>query len=212
MGALLAEHRLAERGIAGLIRRDDWRRKTTLPQELRKRLQDTPVVIVPGLHNSDERHWQSAWENILPGSQRIQVVDWHIADLEKWRNAILTTLTGLNRPALLIAHSFGSLASASIAHDFPSLVRGALLVAPAAPQKFAIEDRLPSSTIPTPLRLIGSDSDPWLVESEARYLARRWGADYHLVSGKGHINSESQLGVWIEGLAQLQQLLTTIQK
>jgi predicted alpha/beta hydrolase family esterase len=183
-----------------------------LLQRIQSRLQNIPVVIVPGLRNSDERHWQSAWQNLLPGSQRIEVADWHIAELEKWRNAILKTLTSLEQPALLIAHSFGSLASASIAHDYPSLVRGALLVAPAAPQKFGIEAKLPQSEIARPLHLIGSDSDPWLGEQQAEQLAKDWGAAYHRTIGKGHINSESQLGVWSEGLIQLEKFLNTIEQ
>lgn len=183
-----------------------------LLHRIQQHLQNTPVVIVPGLRNSDERHWQSAWQNLLPGSQRIEVIDWHLAELEKWRNAILKTLTSLEQPALLIAHSFGSLASASIAHDYPSLVRGALLVAPAAPQKFGIEGRLPQTEIARPLRLIGSDSDPWLAETGAKQLAHQWGADFHISKGKGHINSESQLGAWTEGLTQLEQLLITIDR
>lgn len=178
-----------------------------LLRRIQKRLQNIPVVIVPGLRNSDERHWQSAWQNLLPGSQRIEVVDWHIAELEKWRNAILKTLASLEQPALLIAHSFGSLASASIAHDYPSLVRGALLVAPAAPQKFGIEAKLPQSEIARPLRLIGSDSDPWLAEAGAKQLAHQWGADFYVSKGQGHINSESTLGVWTEGLFELEKLL-----
>lgn len=183
-----------------------------LLQRIQSHLQNTPVIIVPGLRNSDERHWQSIWQNLLPGSQRIEVADWHIAELEKWRKAILKTLTSLNQPALLIAHSFGSLASASIAYDYPSLVRGSLLVAPADPQKFGIEEKLPQSEIARPLRLIGSDSDPWLGEQQAEQLAKDWGATYHRVVGKGHINSESQLGIWNEGLIQLEKLLSTIEQ
>lgn len=178
-----------------------------LLQRIQNRLKNVPVVIVPGLHNSDEQHWQSAWQNLLPGTQRIEVADWHLADLEKWRDAILKTLATVKQPALLIAHSFGSLASASIAHDYPSLVKSALLVAPAAPQKFGIEEKLPNNKIARPLRLIGSDSDPWLGEQQAEQLATRWGATYHRTVGKGHINSESKLGGWQEGLFELEKLL-----
>lgn len=183
-----------------------------LLQRIQSHLQNIPVVIVPGLRNSDERHWQSIWQNLLPGSQRIEVADWHIAELEKWRKAILKTLTSLNQPALLIAHSFGSLASSSIAHDYPSLVRGALLVAPAAPQKFGIEEKLPQSEIARPLLLIGSDSDPWLAETGAKKLAHQWGADFHVSKGQGHINSESKLGIWTEGLFELEKLLLQTDK
>lgn len=166
---------------------------------------DTPVVIVPGLNNSDENHWQSLWQAVLPNTSRVHVEDWHVADLDKWRAATLTHLKQLKKPALLISHSFGALASASIAYDFPSQVAGALLVAPADPNKFGIDSRLPDSALPVTSHFIASDSDPWLSEAAAERLASRWQTGYHLTRGLGHINSASHIGLWQDGLAQLEQ-------
>lgn len=219
MGLLQIQHGV-QTGRGGLLSKHSPLTRTTtlLPDRsaliarIKSCLKNTPVVIVPGLRNSDERHWQSAWQNILPGSQRIEVADWHIADLDKWRNAIIKTLNSFQQPAILIAHSFGSLASASIADDFASQVKGALLVAPAAPQKFGIEDKLPQTKIARPLRIIGSDSDPWLGGQQAEQLAKNWGADFYISKGQGHINSESKLGIWTEGLKQLECLINFMPK
>lgn len=174
---------------------------------LAKALGDYPVVIVPGLRNSDPRHWQSLWQARLPGSTRIQLEDWSTPNLDAWRAAIKRELDKLDRPAVLIAHSFGTLASATIAAEFPEQVAAQLLVAPADPDKFAIAARLPQDFLTLPTKVIASSNDPWMSEAKAAYWALLWGADYVRFKNVGHINSQSGLGHWPEGVLELQQLL-----
>ena len=180
--------------------------------ELAQSLLRQPVLIVPGLRNSDERHWQSLWQAHLPHSKRIKVDDWATADLDKWKAAIRAELTQLDRPAVLIAHSFGTLASASIAAEFPDKIAALFLVAPADPDKFQIAQRLPQHPLPVPAKIIASSNDPWLTDTKAAYWALRWGADFLRLNNVGHINSESGLGFWPEGIQLLQRLLRSAQK
>ena len=170
-------------------------------------LEHYPVVIVPGLHNSDEHHWQSLWEGQLPNSRRISLDDWATPDLEKWRAAIVKRLSELYKPAILIAHSFGALASASIAADFSDKVAGLFLVAPADPDKFSIAKDLPQGLLNTTTKIIASSNDPWMSDSKAAYWALQWGADFLRLNNVGHINSESNLGGWPEGVRELHQLV-----
>lgn len=170
-------------------------------------LKDHPVLIVPGLHNSNEQHWQSLWQAQLPHSKRIDVEDWSTPDLEKWKAAIWVELARLNKPAVLIAHSFGTLASASIAAEFPEKIAALFLVAPADPDKFKIAKRLPQRPLRVPAKIIASTNDPWLSDSKAAYWALQWGTDFLRLKNVGHINSESNLGTWPEGIQQLQLLL-----
>ncbi|MES2822697.1 MAG: alpha/beta hydrolase [Pseudomonadota bacterium] len=170
-------------------------------------LEHYPVIIVPGLRNSDEHHWQSLWQAKLPNSKRIELDDWNTPNLEKWSAAIIKILVGLNQPAVLIAHSFGALASASVAENFPEKIAALLLVAPADPDKFSIAHQLPQGSLNPPTKIIASSSDPWMSDSKAAYWALQWSADFLRLNNVGHINSESNLGVWPEGVQELHQLV-----
>ncbi len=170
-------------------------------------LREQPVLIVPGLRNSDEHHWQSRWQENLPHSKRIELDEWDTPDFDKWRKGIIDQLNSLDKPAVLIAHSFGTLASASIAAEFPEKIAALFLVAPADPDKFQIAQRLPQQPLPVPAQIIASSNDPWLTETKAAFWALQWGADYFRFKNVGHINSASNLGDWAEGITHLQRLL-----
>lgn len=182
------------------------------PEQLSRILGDIPALIVPGLRNSDERHWQSLWQARIPGARRIHVEDWATPNLAAWRAGIKAELDKLGRPAVLIAHSFGTLASASIAAEFPEKVAGILLVAPADPNKFGIAEQLPQDFLPVPVKVIASSDDPWMTETKAAYWALLWGADYLRIKDVGHINSESKLGYWADGVAELRGLVRKVKK
>ncbi len=178
-----------------------------IPQSLRNQ----PVLFVPGLRNSDEQHWQSRWEEKLPNSKRIELAEWDTPDLEKWKQGIRAQLQNIDQPVVIIAHSFGTLASASIAQEFPEKIAALFLVAPADPDKFQIAAQLPQQPLPVPAQIIASSNDPWLTEAKAAYWALLWGTDYLRFKNVGHINSASNLGDWPEGIAQLQRLLRKAQ-
>lgn len=175
-------------------------------------LKDQPILIVPGLRNSDEKHWQSLWQNRLPTSKRIQVDDWNTPDLDKWKAGIRVELNKLDKPAVIIAHSFGTLASASIAEQFPDEIAALFLVAPADPDKFHIAQRLPQTPLHSPATIIASSNDPWLTESKAISWALKWGTHFLRLNNVGHINSESNLGFWPEGIELLEQLVRSAEK
>lgn len=177
-----------------------------------KSLLDQPVLIVPGLRNSDEQHWQSLWQNQLPHSKRIHVDDWSTPDLDKWKAGIRAELANADKPVVIIAHSFGTLASASIAAEFPEKIAALFLVAPADPDKFQIAKHLPQHLLPVPAKIIASSNDPWLSESKAAYWALQWGTDFLRLKDVGHINSQSNLGLWPQGIQLLQQLIRSAKK
>ena len=162
------------------------------PQSLR----DQPVLIVPGLRNSDENHWQSRWEEKLPNSKPIELAEWDTPDLDPWKHGIRQQLQNIDKPVVIIAHSFGTLASASIAQEFPEKIAALFLVAPADPDKFQIAAQLPQHSLPVTAQIIASSNDPWLTEVKAAYWALLWGADYLRFKNVGHINSASNLGDW----------------
>lgn len=169
-----------------------------------------PALIVPGLNNSDETHWQSLWHKELDGSQRIQLANWHLADLDKWRRAIKKSLAQFDQPVVVIGHSFGALAAATVAAELPEKIAGLFLVAPADPDKFGVSEVLPQRPVKIPGVLISSDNDPWIKDSQAAYLALLWGIDFLRVKDLGHINSHSAIGIWPEGLRQYERLVERV--
>lgn len=165
------------------------------------------VLIAPGLHNSGPDHWQSRWQRLFPAFERVQQDDWEVPDLPRWSARVdeLRQRGGdqIRRPTLIVAHSFGALASVhSVARD-PEGVIGVLLVAPADPDKFNVASLLPQRPLPVPSIMVGSTNDPWMAAPRAELWARRWQSRFINGGALGHINAESGLGDWPEGLETL---------
>jgi predicted alpha/beta hydrolase family esterase len=185
------------------------------------------VLVAPGLHNSGPEHWQSRWQRLFPAFERVEQDDWEAPDLARWSARVddLRQARQANppdqpdqpgagaaaRPLLIIAHSFGCLATVhSVARD-PAGVAGVLLVAPADPDKFNVAAQLPQQALPCPSIMIGSTNDPWMAAPRAAQWAERWHS--HFVDGGalGHINTESGLGDWPHGLEMLYFLIDKAQ-
>lgn len=162
-------------------------------------------LIVPGLRNSGPGHWQTHWEQLLRAS-RVEQEDWATPDLERWSARVVAAVNPDPRPAILIAHSFGCLASVHALRRIAPRVKGLLLVAPAAPEKFQIAQRLPQGPIGVPSLLVGSQTDPWLTLGRARALAATWGSDFVNLGDAGHVNADSGHARWEEGLPLLERL------
>lgn len=164
------------------------------------------VLIAPGLHNSGAEHWQSRWQRLYARFERVEQEDWEQPDLDRWAARVDRLRAEDRRPTLIVAHSFGTLASVhSVARD-PSNVAGLLLVAPADPDKFGVAARLPQQALPCPAIVIGSSNDPWMTAQKAAGWAARWEADFLNAGALGHINADSGLGDWLDGQRQLQLL------
>lgn len=176
--------------------------------------QGSPVrlLIIPGLHDSGRWHWQTWLQTQYRGAVRVRQQNWDRPELEVWSEQIARTIA--SAPAstawIAVAHSFGCLA---LAHHLARLrqqpaaglrradnhqggIRSALLVAPADPAKFQVEDRLPQNGLGIPATVVASETDPWMTLSNARRWAGAWGARLHNLGDAGHINTESGYGPW----------------
>ncbi|MFP5392744.1 MAG: RBBP9/YdeN family alpha/beta hydrolase, partial [Gammaproteobacteria bacterium] len=132
------------------------------------------VIIVPGLHNSGPGHWQTRWQAAFPDFVRVQQDDWDHPQLDAWVQRLDELRDSDPRPALLVAHSFGCLTSVTSIARNPDHVAGALLVAPAHPDRFGITRVLPSDFLPCPTTVISSSNDPWMPAPLAASYARAW--------------------------------------
>jgi predicted alpha/beta hydrolase family esterase len=163
-------------------------------------------VIVPGLRDSGQAHWQSVWHTRFPGWHRVTQQDWERPDIDAWLAATERALSRCTRPAVLVAHSFGSLASTLIASRHPDRVAAVLLVAPADPARFGLGDLLPQGALPVPTTFVASRNDPWLRYEWAAIWAQRWGSQFVDLGTAGHVNADSGYGPWPGGLPLLAAL------
>jgi predicted alpha/beta hydrolase family esterase len=171
------------------------------------------VLVLPGWLNSDAAHWQSRWE-ALHGFQRVEQADWLWPRRGDWMARLDEVLLESPSPALLVAHSLGcQLVAAWAAHSqHTARVQAALLVAPPDSERDDMPPQLhgwrPIVRAPLPFaaQVLYSDDDPYCTPERARAMAADWDVPALSVGARGHINGESGLGDWPEGLAWLQQL------
>ena len=164
------------------------------------------LLIVPGLHGSEESHWQSQWQQQLPFTVRVQQRDWATPDLTAWSERVVETARGLDE-FVIVAHSFGVLASVRALPKLGSRVKGLFLVAPAEPAKFGVEALLPEASLKLPGRLVASRNDPWLSFERAQQLAAQWQLPLIDAGSAGHINVASGHSTWSQGQRWLESLL-----
>ena len=172
---------------------------------------DFHLILVPGLHDSSVGHWQSRWER-AHHLDRVRQDDWDHPELVAWAARVSEARAGDPRPALLIAHSYGCLAAVhSMARDEHGLA-GALLVAPADPDKFNVANQLPATALPCPSIVVASTDDPWMAFDGAAGWAHAWGSELVNAGALGHINGESGLGEWPAGWRHVQRLVDLAQE
>ena len=154
------------------------------------------LVIVPGLHGSGAEHWQSWLQGQVDDAVRVEQDDWDAPDLERWSTCVAATLAGLGRgPHVVVAHSFGCLATVRAAARDPALdVAQVLLVAPAEPNRFDAASVLPQSRLAVRSCVVASDNDPWMSATQAHAWALRWGSGWINLGNAGHVNVDSGYG------------------
>ena len=178
---------------------------------------DAPaVLLLPGWLDSGPAHWQSRWE-ALHGHRRVVQDDWLWPRRGDWMARLdetLLTLPADAAPAVLVAHSLGcQLAAAWAAHSrHTARVRAALLVAPPDTERDDMPPNLfnwrPIVRQPLPFAslVVHSDDDPYCAVDRAAQMAADWGSRCVSAGRRGHLNGDSGLGDWPEGLALLAAL------
>lgn len=173
------------------------------------------ILTVPGLHGSGPAHWQSRWEAKFPDWQRIDQHDWGRPSLPLWAERVSEGISRAQRVAprgaVLVAHSFGCLATLRQTVLDPAGIAGVLLVAPADPDKFGVAPLLPTARLPFPTILVASRNDPWMHQRTAFSWGTLWGSELVDAGHLGHINADSGLEEWPEGQALLATLLQRIE-
>lgn len=179
------------------------------------------TLVVPGLHGSGPEHWQTWMERRIPGARRVEQADWDSPVLARWAGSVRRQIDRAEGAVWIVAHSFGCLAAVVAAADRRDRVAGALLVAPADPDRFSpqgvrnpgaerfpdsIGPLLPPAALGFPSAVVASANDPWLPLAKAAYWADRWGSRILFIGDAGHVNTESGFGPWPRGLELLYAL------
>lgn len=169
------------------------------------------VMIVPGLHGSGPAHWQSWMVQQLPGAVRVEAENWSDPRIGPRAQAVADLMT--TDPAadwLIVAHSLGCLAVAHLGRQLRQTggacaLRGALLVAPAHPERFgenlSVQERLPFLA-----ETVISRNDPWLSLEAAFALGEQWGSRLVDAGPVGHLNAEAGFGPWPYGLRLMHKM------
>ncbi len=176
-------------------------------------------LIIPGINNSGENHWQSIWEKTYTTEFiRVQQKDWDQPDKKSWVQTIDRYIRHSNEPVILVAHSLGCIATLHWANEyFSHKVAGALLVAPADVEKSTkscMKDfaPVPRSALSFPTIVVASMNDPHAEIFKLAEWAEGWEADFVNIGEEGHINASSGLGNWEQGLEILGFLKRTAQE
>ncbi len=166
------------------------------------------TLIIPGWYGSGEGHWQSWWLETDADAQRVDQKDWEQPSFEGWLANLLRAIEAAPPRPLLVAHSLGAILVAQLGTRYPHLaIGGALLVAPAdvddpswTPAQIAAFGPVPLRRLPFPSTVIASRNDPFVRFDRAKAFAAAWGAKLVDAGNAGHINDQSGLGPWPEGL------------
>lgn len=166
----------------------------------------TATLIVPGLGDSGPDHWQTWLQDQTHGAIRVAQDDWGLPNLRRWAQRVATAIDSSPTPPLIVAHSFGVLASVQALKFARRRVAGLLLVAPADPDVFGYGRILPASKLRAPAILAASRNDPWMTFDRASTWAHLWGARLADQGNVAHINVDSGHGPWPAGLAMFAEL------
>jgi hypothetical protein len=176
-----------------------------------------PILVVPGLGGSGDRHWQTHLERSLPAAVRVHQDDWNRPNLRNWTEGLARAVEA--RPgAVLVAHSLGCPLVAHLAARQPDLpIAAALLVAPAdvdsgrhTPDHIRSFSPIPRLRLPFRSIVVASTDDPFMDFDRVRDLARAWNAEFFNAGPCGHINVAAGFGPWPAGQRLVESLVAWV--
>jgi predicted alpha/beta hydrolase family esterase len=171
------------------------------------------IVIVPGMRDHVEDHWQTILaERLRQAGRTVRIVpppawnrlsrDAHVANVVE----VMVQITG---SVVIVAHSAGVMTTVQWAQWHDADVRGALLAAPPdfetpLPDGYPTPDELaaygwtpvPRKPLPFPSIVAASSNDPLASLGRVAELARKWGSRLVELGPVGHLNPASGHGPW----------------
>ena len=181
------------------------------------RVADADILVVSGWSDSGPEHWQSRWQAKLSTARRVTQRDFEKPIRAEWEEKIAREVLESARPAVIVAHSLGVIATLHAAQRVGEKIAGAFLVAP--PSEAVIREMpsidsaflpVPRARLPFPAAMVGSSDDPYADLLFARNLAQDIGAQFIDAGASGHINVDSGHGPWPEGSLAFANFMTKL--
>jgi predicted alpha/beta hydrolase family esterase len=170
------------------------------------------ILIVPGLRDHVEDHWQTHLERKLSSVRSIvSVPPLEVDKLSRAARvaAIQRTVEAIEGPILAVAHSAGVVMLVHWAQEHVRRLEGALLAAPPdfespLPTGYPTLDALqmngwlpvPRRALPFPSIVAASTNDPLATFERVTQMAKDWGSELVNVGAAGHLNPASGFGEW----------------
>ena len=174
----------------------------------------TNFIILPGSGGSGPGHWQSRWESANPAMRRFRPSSWDLPDFTDWLAALEAAVIAAPEPPVLVAHSLSCLLIAHWQKISRRAVKAALLVGVSDPTSAVFPGygmafaKIPEGRLRFPSLVVTSTNDPYGSADYAQARATQWGSRIAVIGPFGHINADSGLGDWPEGLALLDGLVS----
>ncbi|WP_244196176.1 RBBP9/YdeN family alpha/beta hydrolase [Paraburkholderia susongensis] len=193
-------------------------------RETTNRTGNTPtVVIVPGLRDHVEQHWQTLLEAHLRAQNRpvaaVPPMGRDELDCASRVEAIEKAVVDAGAPVIVVAHSAGCIMVAHWARRHPRAIVGALLAAPPdfetpMPEGYPDLDTLdatgwlpvPREPLPFASIVAASRNDPLARYERVIELARGWHSELVDFGNVGHLNPASGFGEWPAAVGLIESL------
>jgi predicted alpha/beta hydrolase family esterase len=180
------------------------------------------VLIVPGLRDHVDAHWQTLLAARLPRVRTVPPMGRADLDRAARVEAIERAATAIDGPVIIVAHSGGVVMVAHWARQTRRAIQGALLATPPdferpMPAGYPTMDALreggwlpvPRDPLPFPSIVAASRNDPLGEIERVAELAQAWGSRFVDIGKVGHLNPASGFGEWPQAGAFIRELSTT---
>ena len=181
---------------------------------------DITFLIVPGLRDHVEDHWQTHLQKALPRSVCVPPLEHDKLSRAARVDVLQRTLDTIEGKVILVAHSAGCITTVHWGQTHQRKIHGALLATPAdvdvpMPAGYPTLEQLqsngwspvPARKLPFPTLLAASRNDPLASYERAEQMAAEWGAKLVDLGNVGHLNPVAGYGPWPGVYALLQELV-----
>lgn len=176
---------------------------------MEKLFTNATVLIIPGLRDHVEEHWQTFLASRLQKVRTVEPAETNKLNCANRVARIQAELDQIEGPVILVAHSAGVLMTVHWAALHHAQIQGALLVAPPdlsqswpanypSPEQLRAEgwEPLPTQKLPFPSIVVASTNDHLASFESVAYLAALWGSELVNAGEVGHLNPASGFGEW----------------
>lgn len=170
---------------------------------------NSTVLIIPGLRDHVEEHWQTLLEARLEKVRSVPPAETDKLNCANRVARIQAELEKIEGPIILVAHSAGVLMTIHWATQHQHNIQGALLVAPpdlsqSWPDNYPSPDALkmegwsplPNQKLSFPSIVVASTNDHLAQFDAVQQMAKVWGSQLVNAGAVGHLNPAAGFGPW----------------